>query len=160
MIRQENISAPATNSVSGVTNAVDEFQNKFSDALTPEEFFKKYGNKMDAFWGPDLTTGILGNLFTFGQYGRAGQDMWQKQYDFNLQKYFKDYDTYLANTEIQRRVKDALAAGINPVFALDQRGAGDTSGALAHNSSSDNKSGANSLLKMLMVLFGLVKFLA
>jgi hypothetical protein len=82
-------------------------------------------------------------------------------YDFNLQKYFKDYDTYLANTEIQRRVKDALAAGINPLFALDQRGAGDTSGALAPNSSQNSsKNHLNSLLKMMMVLLGVAKFLS
>lgn len=157
MIREESSSLPATNSVGAVSNAVDNFQNQFTDALSPEEFFKKYGNRLDYVFKDG---NWLGNLFTFGASGRAREEMWQKMYDYNLQKYFKDYDTYLANTEIQRRVKDALAAGINPLFALDQRGAGDTSGALASNSSSSKGGNAlNSLLKMMMVLFGIAKFL-
>ena len=158
MIREESLSLPATNSVGAVSNAVDNFQNQFStDALSPEEFFFFFFNRLDYVFKDG---NWLGNLFTFGASGRAREEMWQKMYDYNLQKYFKDYDVYLANTEIQRRVKDALAAGINPLFALGQRGAGDASGGLASNSSYLKQNNTmSSILKMMMVLFGIAKFL-
>lgn len=146
MEKLDNSYSPMTTNggnVSSVSNRIDD--------LLPSD--KEVWDYLDKYGKPNGTylDELMKNLFSFGQYGKMESEKAQKTWEFMIQKYFKDYDTALANSEIQRRVKDALAAGVNPVFALGQQGAGD-GGSVAHVNNSSKGSSDNGMMSILKII--------
>lgn len=61
------------------------------------------------------------------------QRMWEQQAQFNSQEAEKDrmFQAAMANTSYQRVVKDMIAAGLNPMLAVQNGGAATPTGAMA-----------------------------
>lgn len=80
------------------------------------------------------------NLFHHGYYKDLANADYQKSLEIALQ-----------NTAIRRRVADALQSGVNPIFALNATGAGDSL-SNSNVSSKNSDSMLSQMLKMILLL--------
>lgn len=87
-----------------------------SPYLTPENVGAGVGGALSYF---GTKAANAQNMAEAQRAEQIGQDSIQRQMDYNER---------LANTQIQRRMADARAAGVNPIFALNAQGAASPQG--------------------------------
>ena len=93
-------------------------------------------NAMLRQFGFNSAQAAQANAFTQGTWEEAAafnERMWQKQAEFNAEQaqIQRDWQERMSNTQYQRAMADMQKAGLNPILAYSQGGAGVPNGATA-----------------------------
>lgn len=128
-------SAQAAAQANSVSAAAQSAQGQFNQTSANMANQQNQANMMNQYQF-NSAQASLANDFSESMWNRAAEwneMMWEKQADFNAQQaqIQRDWSERMSNTQYQRAMADMEQAGLNPILAYSQGGAGVPGGSTA-----------------------------